>query len=269
MAWNIGPYEYNSQDIGVWQNEYIPVVDFGPYCHITFVNRRVSFYNNQIGTVFIWDFGDGTGSEKLEPKHTYKKAGVYTVTLTVDGTLFTALNQVIVFENSFILDSGAVYLNYGEENQLLFGATEGGNRFGIENEIRYMTFDNVVNLIGSHRIVGSTPKIIANMIEINYRLLSIALPGSDISFNSGSTTITRAIKRLIESNYIKNIAIVAEHGGTGCYLVFKILNAITLENIEIPFEDSNESVIELTFAGCFTPDDIDYEPWEIDSIIVQ
>ena len=242
-----------------------PVLDFGASSHITFVNRKTHFYNNSTGDVFSWNFGDGGGSNRREPFHIYRKAGTYTVKLCIDGFWYTSDNQVIVFENNYILDSGVVFLNYGEKNAVCLGATEGGNAFGIENEIRYMSFDGEKgNIAGAHRLIGSVPKIVANMIEVNYRLLNIALPGSEITFNSGSVTIKRAIRRLLESDYIKNIAIVAEHGGTGCFIVFKIKNAVTIENIEIPFEDGNESVIICTFAGCFTPENADVEPWEID-----
>lgn len=45
----------------------------------------VSFTDQSKGTVgrYIWDFGDGSVSPLKNPKHTYTKAGVYTVILTV------------------------------------------------------------------------------------------------------------------------------------------------------------------------------------------
>jgi hypothetical protein len=245
-----------------------PVLDFGASAHVTFVNRKTRFYNNSTGDVFSWDFGDGGGSNRREPFHYYRKAGTYTVKLSIDGFWYTSPVQVIVFENNYILDTGAVFLNYGEKNAVCLGATEGGNAFGIENDFRYMSFDGEAGAVaGGHRLVGSTPKIVANMIEINYRLLNIVLPGSNVTFASGAATIKRAIRRLLESDYIQNIAIVAEHGGTGAFIVFKIKNAVTIENIEIPFEDGSESVVTCTFSGCFTPDTIDSEPWEIDFVI--
>lgn len=233
----------------------------------TFVNRKVYFDCFLSGTDYLWSFGDGATSDKKYAWHEYTKAGVYSIGLMVDGVIIDISKLVIIFESSFILDAGAVYINYGEKNQMILGATEGGNLFGIDEDIRHMTFDTVGGeLIGSHRIIGCIPKIIANFIEINYRLLNIVFPGSNISFNSGSVMISRAIRKLLNSDYIKNIAIVAQHGGTGCYIVCKILNAVTIENIDIPFEDSSESVIEITFAGCFSETNYDDEPWSIDFI---
>ena len=44
-----------------------------------------------------------------------------------------------ITENTYkklIVDSGAVYLNYGEAGETLLGATRGGNTFTIETEYR-------------------------------------------------------------------------------------------------------------------------------------
>lgn len=269
MAWNIGAYQYDGWDIGAWQNEFVSSgYPFGANNHYTFVNRRVSYFNTLSGTSFLWDFGDGTSSTSYTPYHTYCKAGIYTIRLSIDGVWYEDEIPIIVLENNFIMDAGAVYINYGENNVLLLGSTEGGNVFGIEQDIRYMSFDGAkgAELTGAHRIIGSTPKIIANLIEIDWQLLNSILPAANITFNSGSVNIQRAIRKLLEQDYIKNIALVAQHGPSGAFIIFKILNAVSLESIEIPFEDSKESVIECTFSGCFSPDNIDYEPWEIEFI---
>jgi hypothetical protein len=246
-----------------------PVLDFGIVNHIVFKCHRVYFFNNSTSSNFIWIFGDGTTSTARNPFHVYRKAGTYTARIIIDTIEYTLEPDIIVFENSFILDAGAVYINYGEKNERLFGCTEGGNHFGIVNETRSMEFDGVRGeMVGAHRTVGSVPKIISNFISINYDMLTGFLPGSVINFGSGSVEIKRAIQHFLDNDYIRNIAIVAEHGGTGCYIVFKIFNAINIENIEIPFEDSSESVIQCVFSGCFHPNDLENEPWAIEFVTV-
>lgn len=246
-----------------------PVINYGIVNHIVFKRHRVYFYNNSTSNNFYWSFGDGTISTARNPHHCYTQAGTYTIKITIDGIEYILDNEVIVFENSFILDAGAVYINYGEDNEQLFGCTEGGNHFGLVTEYRSMDFDGLRGeMSGAHRTVGCIPKIISNFISINYDLLKSSIPGSEISFNSGSVEIMRSIKRFLDSDYIKNIAIVAEHGPTGCYIVFKIFNTIDIEGIEIPFEDSSESVIQCVFSGCFHPSDLDNEPWQIDFVTV-
>lgn len=48
---------------------------------------RVSFSDTSIGTIssHVWDFGDGYRSELMNPSHTFKNSGTYSVKLTVSG----------------------------------------------------------------------------------------------------------------------------------------------------------------------------------------
>ena len=51
-----------------------------------YVVSTVEFTNTSAKTGQVtWDFGDGTTSTEMNPSHKYAKAGVYQVTLTVDG----------------------------------------------------------------------------------------------------------------------------------------------------------------------------------------
>jgi len=44
----------------------------------------VNFSNTSFGgSTYVWNFGDGTGSDLLSPSHTFSTAGLYDVTLTV------------------------------------------------------------------------------------------------------------------------------------------------------------------------------------------
>jgi len=52
------------------------------------VNEPIVFRDKSIGNPvsWLWSFGDGTSSVKQNPTHTYKKPGIYTVTLTVTNS---------------------------------------------------------------------------------------------------------------------------------------------------------------------------------------
>ncbi len=52
---------------------------------------KVHFANSSVGsfTKCLWNFGDGGTSKIWNPNHTYKKAGTYTVTLTMTGAMGT------------------------------------------------------------------------------------------------------------------------------------------------------------------------------------
>lgn len=169
--------------------------------------------------------------------------------------------------SNLIIDSGAVYINYGEANQRLFGATRGGNTFAIEEEMRTMEFDGVRGqMIGSHRLLGAIPKITANIVQWNWQTFVDVLPGS-VKSNIGTThyRINRSIQTLLSSIYFTNVAIVGEcTASTTNYIVCGIYNAVQLENLELPFNDKDESVATVTFSGCVPCDNLEDEPWWID-----
>lgn len=168
---------------------------------------------------------------------------------------------------NLIIDAGAVYFNYGEANQRLLGATRGGNSFTIETDMRQMEFDGMRGVMrGSHRNLGSIPKITANIIEWNYQTILDILPTS-VKTNIGSThyRIQREIRRLIDTDYFTNVAIVGEcTASKSNYVVCGIKNAIQLENIDLSFNDKDEVGTSITFTGCTNQNDMESEPWWID-----
>lgn len=62
-----------------------PVTDLQASFEYTIQGNLVSFYDKSLGdvTVWIWNFGDGTGSTKQNPSHQYTASGKYTVSLTI------------------------------------------------------------------------------------------------------------------------------------------------------------------------------------------
>ena len=61
-------------------------VDGDEYTLDFYVVSTIQFNNISAKTgAFTWDFGDGKTSTDANPKHKYDKAGLYKVTLTLDG----------------------------------------------------------------------------------------------------------------------------------------------------------------------------------------
>lgn len=169
--------------------------------------------------------------------------------------------------SNLIIDSGAVYINYGESSERKLGATRGGNTFTIEEEMRTMEFDGVRGqMVGSHRLLGAIPKITANIVEWDFQTFLDLIPGSTKA-DIGTThyRITRTIQTLASSLYLTNVAIVGECTASATnYVVCGIKNAVQLENIELPFNDKDETVASVTFSGCVPCNDLENEPWWID-----
>ena len=56
----------------------------------TVFNDSVVFMNTSpLGTVFLWDFGDGNTSTEMNPIHVYAMNGNYTITLTISNECFS------------------------------------------------------------------------------------------------------------------------------------------------------------------------------------
>jgi gliding motility-associated-like protein len=52
------------------------------------IGNITNFYNNSVGAEQqLWDFGDGTTSQEINPAHVYENPGTYTITLTVSSSL--------------------------------------------------------------------------------------------------------------------------------------------------------------------------------------
>lgn len=61
-----------------------PEAFFYTYSSTYFPGHEITFYNNsENAKSYLWDFGDGTTSDEMQPTHIYNKEGFYTVTLTV------------------------------------------------------------------------------------------------------------------------------------------------------------------------------------------
>ncbi len=85
------PQTFNIQfldNTGIWSSVYskkfLPVPSFEVY---NLMNTFTFVNTSAFGRSFIWDFGDGTKDTTVNPQHTYKKPGVYTVKLTAKNSL--------------------------------------------------------------------------------------------------------------------------------------------------------------------------------------
>lgn len=172
----------------------------------------------------------------------------------------------------FAIDSGAVFLNLGETGERLLGATRGGNTFTVEQEIKIIEVDGSKGpLKGARRIIESTAKIKANLLELTTANIMIAIAGATATnftdITSAPATNThdeiKRVRNLSDIDYIKNIAIVGKVSGSAENIICLVYNALADEGLELAFEDKEEGVLEVTFTAHFDPADLDTEPWAI------
>ncbi len=167
----------------------------------------------------------------------------------------------------FIVDSGAAYLNYGESDESLLGATRGGSSFVIETEYRDMPVDGAKGPVkGGRRIVSVNAMLTVNFLELSAALLARVLPGSSIAdFGSPKThdEITRSLAIAL-TDFATNIALVGEVTGGGVNAAeFVLDNALVDGNFELALTDGEEPVLAAQFKGHFDPASMHPEPWPI------
>lgn len=170
---------------------------------------------------------------------------------------------------NFMVGAGAVYINFGEEDERLLGATSGGNSFSIEQDVREAEPDGRPGPVkGMRDIVEVRPRLSVSLMEMSAQNFQMAIAGSTITPYPDATAathdeITRSRQLNIDTDYIKNVALVGKVKGSEQPAVFMIENGLQDENIELGTEDREEAVLEVTFTGHFDPASMDKEPWSI------
>ncbi len=174
-----------------------------------------------------------------------------------------------------LVDSGAVYIDYGLGTEKILGATRGGNAFVVEQEIKMIEVDGARGPMKGHRrIINSVARINANFIELSTDMLKKALPGSvSVAYPSAAAKTHDKITRTrdIESglagesgdDYITNVALVGEIKGTTNPVVCIISEVLADGNLEMTMVEKDEAVVAMQFTAHFGPTTPDNEPYEI------
>jgi hypothetical protein len=175
---------------------------------------------------------------------------------------------------NFVIDAGAVYVNLGEAEERLLGATRGGSSFEIEQDIKLIEIDGVRGAsMGARRVIESNARIVANLLEITTANLLLAIAGSDAgdfidnSIEPLPVVAThdqiRRTRNISDLDFITNIAIVGKVSGSDENIICIIYNALSDEGFALGLEDREEGVLEVTFTAHYSLDDVDTEPWAV------
>lgn len=164
-----------------------------------------------------------------------------------------------------VLDAGAVYLNYGEPEERLFGATREGSEFTVEHEIREIEVDGLRGPTkGFRRVVEEHVRLTVNLLEMSAENVKTALVGASVDNTTDSDvrSVTRSLA-MADIEYLTNIALVADYSGSSEPVVIILKNALSDGNFTLSASDREESVAELQFTGHFDPENLDQSPFEI------
>jgi hypothetical protein len=171
---------------------------------------------------------------------------------------------------NMLLDAGAVYVNYGEVDERLIGATSGGNSFTVEREIKEIEIDGARGKVkGARRIITENASLTINLLEMsveNFKMALTAADVSDVMDEGGSTKIADKIQprgQILDSDYLKNVALVTTVSGTDQPCVIILYNVLADDEIELELEDKEEGKPEIVLSAHYDPANLSQVPYEI------
>ena len=80
---------------------------------------------------------------------------------------------------NIIIDTGVVYVNYGEIGERILAPVRGGNQFLVERTIRDIEFDGRRGKTkGMRRIIEENAKLVVGLMDFSMDNLALALAGA-------------------------------------------------------------------------------------------
>lgn len=152
--------------------------------------------------------------------------------------------------NRIVVDAGAIYRNYGEASQQLFGATRGGATFTVNREDRQIEADGIRGQVkGLKRVIEHSPQLEFTLVEMSLDTF--------LELTRGTATLdaTGGFHRIVPSNdialsdYLINIALVGRVMNTNTPVVIILYNALQEGEWSITTADEDEGTLGVTFVG--------------------
>jgi hypothetical protein len=154
--------------------------------------------------------------------------------------------------NNIVLDTGVVYIDYGEVGERILAPTRGGSTFVVEQDIRIIERDGSLGKeLGLRRVIREDAMMTVRLLDLSKENLNMALRGSDLTSLTITSTQTGTISAV---EYFTNITWIGEDM-EGKSRIITLFNAMSDNGLSINFEDKNEAVLEVVFAGHRDPSD--------------
>lgn len=159
------------------------------------------------------------------------------------------------------LGAGTIYKNLKFSNGAwagsIFGATSGGNKYSITNNIKDLSedIDGVhVKTKGLQIKQGDVATLDVNMVEITKETIKLAILGKEDTTNTvDGFNVIKTKEQITDEDYLDNIAFVGfttEHKP----IIVIMDNAICTSGFDTDNKDKDTTVITLKFECCATLD---------------
>lgn len=191
------------------------------------------------------------------------------MTLKKSGyTSKTAKNYVI---NAAVVYTNVTHTEPGGFEGTLHGATSGGVKVTIEQEYRDIEVDGTshTKVKGNKALESANATITANMKEITAETIRQSLNGTieDATPEEAPTgyKVIRTKRKVEDTDYIDNMAVVGTLSGTDEPVIAIIDNALCISGLDGETQDNGEMVIEQIYQAHASIEQLETEefPWRI------
>ncbi|ERI90993.1 hypothetical protein HMPREF1982_03555 [Clostridiales bacterium oral taxon 876 str. F0540] len=167
--------------------------------------------------------------------------------------------------NHLIIDSGALYKNYGiVGKEALIGATSGGNELNITVKTRDVKCDGVKgNVKGLRMITDTEVTLKTNMLEVTTDILKMALLGQVDSTTNADYDLITGKTYIADTDYLDNIALVGKLSGSQKPVIIILKNVLNTDGLKFKTEDDKDNVLPVTFTAFIDPLTPNVLPYEI------
>jgi len=166
-----------------------------------------------------------------------------------------------------LLNSGAIYSNYGLIDEKLFGAVAPGNEFDCTVKTYQVKVGGITNsnVKGCTILTDIAVSLKVDLLEMTTETLSASLMGSvvDTLSDPDYDIITLPMQGLGGVSYYDNIALVSTLSGSDKPVVILLKNALATGGIKIKVDDAKDNSIPVTFEAFSDPLKPKDSPFEI------
>lgn len=171
--------------------------------------------------------------------------------------------KVGITPNVTYLGSGAIYYNWGLEDEMYVGMTKGGNEFTDNAEYKQSEHDgSYFPSVGEQRMVKMKPELKIKALTLSKENLMKFYSGMKEDNNEvGKTKLYRTFD-MCES-YIKNVAFVgvtADTSGKERYILIVLKNVLGVNPFQIPATGQEEDiVVDAVLTAHIDPSEFEFD----------
>ena len=162
-----------------------------------------------------------------------------------------------------LLNSGCLYKNYGLVDESIIGATAGGSEFDVTVKTRDVKCDGLHGLQKGLRFFTDVEiSLKTALLEVTPETLAMSLIADIDTVTDLDYDIIKGRVNILDTDYIENIALVAELSGSTKPIIIIMQNVLNTDGLKFKTQDDNDNTLGTVFTAFgdpTTPTELPYE----------